>query len=423
MMHKALKETNKENTPHVLFIGGWTKPIQDALDRGYTVSYIGSYTKHVYFDGTILERCFFKKEMDTTNIPVCVYYAEELYKEKPFDLVVSFNETALDTAGIIAKIFNVKGFSYNANMITRNKDMMREIIAGKDFSIDSIVCNNINDINEFLNKKDSIIIKPPIGAGGKGVSKLDIGDDVEVFIKDNGIQLPILVEEYIEGDLVYTVESVSYNKKHSILAISAEIFKEDTFIINYTIMPVPIDESQKKLIIEKVLLFLDDMQLEDGITHTEVKIDKQNKPIIIESQVRIGGGNIWRMVELTTGISQFGYYYDAVATKTIDEFRCVPSKCLAMSLSLIPKPGCLKEIKYKGLTNMSEVVLIDLLVKEGDTIPTIVDSTGRKGYILFTANDINHMYEVADKICDNITFVYQDLSEWRPSIKKIFEKE
>ena len=37
--------------------------------------------------------------------------------------------------------------------------------------------------------------------------------------------------------------------------------------------------------------------------HTEVKIDKQNKPIIIESQVRIGGGNIWKMVELTTGIS------------------------------------------------------------------------------------------------------------------------
>ena len=32
-------------------------------------------------------------------------------------------------------------------------------------------------------QKDSIIIKPPIGAGGKGVSKLDTGDDVEVFLK------------------------------------------------------------------------------------------------------------------------------------------------------------------------------------------------------------------------------------------------
>lgn len=61
-------------------------------------------------------------------------------------------------------------------------------------------------------QKDSIIIKPPIGAGGKGVSKLDTGDDVGVFIKDNGIQLPVLVEEYIEGDVVYTVETVSYNK-------------------------------------------------------------------------------------------------------------------------------------------------------------------------------------------------------------------
>jgi len=264
-----------------------------------------------------------------------------------------------------------------------------------------------------------MIIKPAIGAGGKGVSKLDIGDDIEGLMKDNGIQLPILVEEYVEGDVVYTVEAVSYNKKHSILAISAEIFKENTFLINYTIMPAPIDESQKKLIIDKVMLFLDDMQLEDGTTHTEVKLDKQNKPIIIESQVRIGGGNIWKMVELTTGISQFGYYYDALATRTLDEFRCVPSKCQAMSLSLIPKPGCLKVIKYEGLANISEIVFVDLLVKEGDTIPTIVDSTGRKGYILFTAKNIEHMYELANKICDNITFVYQDLSEWKPSFKKI----
>ncbi len=65
----------------------------------------------------------------------------------------------------------------------------------------------------FLNKKDSVIIKPPIGAGGKGVCKLNSRDDVGVFIKENGIQLPVLVEEYIEGDIVYTVETVSYNKK------------------------------------------------------------------------------------------------------------------------------------------------------------------------------------------------------------------
>ncbi len=40
-------------------------------------------------------------------------------------------------------------------------------------------------------------------------------------------------------------------------------------------MPAPIDESQKQLIMEKVMLFLDDMQMENGITHTEVKIDKK----------------------------------------------------------------------------------------------------------------------------------------------------
>ena len=32
------------------------------------------------------------------------------------------------------------------------------------------------------------------------------------------------------------------------------------------------------------------------------------------------------------------------------------------------------------------------------------------------------MYEVAEEICNNITFVYQDLSEWKPSFKNICKR-
>lgn len=116
-----------------------------------------------------------------------VYYVEELFKEKLFDVVIFFNEIVLDMVCIIVKIFNVKGFFYNVNLIMCNKDMMCEMLVGKNFLIDLKVCNIIEDIDEFLNKKDSIIIKFLIGVGGKGVFKLDIGDDVGVFIKDNGI--------------------------------------------------------------------------------------------------------------------------------------------------------------------------------------------------------------------------------------------
>ncbi len=49
------------------------------------------------------------------------------------------------------------------------------------------------------------------------------------------------------------------------------------------------------------------------------------------------------MVELTTGISQFGYYYDALATETIDEFRCVPSKMSSYVFKLDSKTRLLKK--------------------------------------------------------------------------------
>lgn len=43
-----------------------------------------------------------------------------------------------------------------------------------------------------------------------------------------------------------------------------------------------------------------------GLTHTEVKIAADGKPVVIESQPRIGGMRIWRMVEHATGVDEIG---------------------------------------------------------------------------------------------------------------------
>ncbi len=51
-------------------------------------------------------------------------------------------------------------------------------------------------------------------------------------------------------------------------------------------MPAPIDESQKTIHYgESNVIFWMICKWKNGITHTEIKLDKQNKPIIIESQV------------------------------------------------------------------------------------------------------------------------------------------
>ena len=73
MMYKVSKGNDIEyTTPHILFIGDGQSQYKMLLDSGYTVSYIGSYAKHIYFDGTILEKCYYKRNRHNKHTLVCI---------------------------------------------------------------------------------------------------------------------------------------------------------------------------------------------------------------------------------------------------------------------------------------------------------------------------------------------------------------
>ncbi len=62
-MHKVLKGTDIENKPHILFIGGMDKAYTRCIRQWvHCFPHIGSYARHIYFDGFILEKCFYKKK-------------------------------------------------------------------------------------------------------------------------------------------------------------------------------------------------------------------------------------------------------------------------------------------------------------------------------------------------------------------------
>ncbi|MCX4736820.1 hypothetical protein [Streptomyces sp. NBC_01363] len=78
----------------------------------------------------------------------------------------------------------------------------------------------------------------------------------------------------------------------------------DLTIAEISVPPPPPYDAPVPEMCRTVLAFLDALGHGWGLTHTEVKIAADGRPVVIESQPRIDGMRIWLMVEQATGMDE-----------------------------------------------------------------------------------------------------------------------
>lgn len=97
-----------------------------------------------------------------------------------------------------------------------------------------------------------------------------------------------MIEEFVEGT-EYSVEYISYKGKHRFLAMTLKYTTGDpNYIETGHVEPAPIDEkmlSRVKDVVEKALCTL---KVQNGASHSEVKIDDEGNIKIIEIGARMG---------------------------------------------------------------------------------------------------------------------------------------
>lgn len=167
-------------------------------------------------------------------------------------------------------------------------------------------CFLINDKNlENLEINFPSIVKPTDRSGSRGIYKVENFEELKTAIDNSmkeSFEKKVLVEEFIEGE-EYSVEYISYRGKHYFLALTKKFTTgAPNFIEIKHMEPANVENNLLEKIKKIIEHALDSLEIKNGASHSEIKIDNYNNIKIVEIGSRMGGDCIGSdLVKYSTG--------------------------------------------------------------------------------------------------------------------------
>ncbi len=263
-----------------------------------------SYTNNSYFiDYSIKEDLF------------------DLVKNNNFDyLVPTCNDASYNSCSWVQqKLGKYFGFDeFSTTEILHNKKNFRNYL--KRNNLPSPEFENSDDL--YIKKSHPLpcIVKPVDSFSGKGISLVRKKNEFNFAVekaKSNSINNNYVVEEYVQGSL----------HSHSAFIRNKEIFVDffvDEFCTVYPYQvdcsnhPSRLDSSIKKKIKDSINFIIKDLNLCDGLIHTQL-IVKNSNFWIIETMRRAPGDLYGYLIEYSSGINYWEKYTNPFIEKKIEK--------------------------------------------------------------------------------------------------------
>ena len=229
-----------------------------------------------------------------------------------------------------------------------------------------------------------VVVKPTQLSGSRGVVLVRDLAEFEAWgaaLDETGYTGPVLVEEYLTGP-EFSVETISVHGRHHVIGVTHKrLGPPPLFVEAGHAHPAP-DSYDKAAIGAVVVEMLDAAGYRTGPAHTELRVTPAG-PRIIESQARLGGDRIPRLVELATGVDLEGSVFAALAGRSPAP-RSRPDVAWIHYFAL--PPGVLRSVD--GLDAIRALPFVDELsfpFEPGGRIPVTVDWRSRHGYVVVSA--------------------------------------
>ncbi|WP_020407973.1 ATP-grasp domain-containing protein [Hahella ganghwensis] len=227
--------------------------------------------------------------------------------------IVAMSEVDVMRSARLRDHLGLVGLKADQALFFRDKAMMKKQAAKEGIKVakHSLVYDPLTLLNATEELGYPVVIKPPMGRGSSGVNVVQNRRELEDFLteyrwNDLGAQVPLLVEEYIEGDL-YRIDGVVHNGK---VCFSAAAKYWGTHL-NYlgggclgSVMLDPKAPLAKDLtgLTERLLLEVLPFA-ENGSFHVEVFKNSDGELVFSEAAARLGGGSIIEEVETSYGVN------------------------------------------------------------------------------------------------------------------------
>lgn len=296
------------------------------------------------------------------------------------------SDLAAIAVNYVAEKMGLVGNPMSCVEVSTNKHKMRKCFEEHgDPSPKSIQVNRIDDL-KGIDLKYPIIVKPVDRSGSRGITKLLSPDGLAEAIenaKEQGFEKTALVEEFATGQ-EYSVEFISWRGKHKFLALTKKYTTgAPHFIETGHLEPAPVSKAVLEEVKKVVSHALDSLGIQNGASHSELKIAKDGTIKLIEIGGRMGGDCIGSsLVKLSTGFD----FVDAVIDVAMGvEPRQLCNKQSAAAVRFVfskEDVDCLKQMQKDN-----PEIIVEQDVQE-ITDHAVVDSGSRFGYFLFAADDV-----------------------------------
>ena len=233
----------------------------------------------------------------------------EICKEIGVSGVVATTELSVPIAAYVAEKLCLLGVPYEVAKVITDKYRNRECIKGLPelLSPKYVEATCIEDIQNS-DVPYPMILKP-INLGGKrGITVVKDASELEQafnYAKESfrkGTTPVIIAEQFLDGGMECSVESITFKGKHTIVQITQKDSSGAPHCVELGHhQPAPLSKDIWDKVVRGVSSGLTAIGITNGPCHTEIKIIK-GEVYLIEFNARPGGDHIWwPMVELSTG--------------------------------------------------------------------------------------------------------------------------
>jgi biotin carboxylase len=337
-----------------------------------------------------------------------------------FDIraVYTLNEYRVPLAARMAATLGLShGLPYEAALNCRSKKRTRKLLA--QYGVGSanfvLVRTPAEALAAIANFSLPIVVKPCNDAGSNLVARCDTPEEVRQAVEaiqrnssnwvGQALDSEILLEEYLEGP-EFSVEACTASGQTKVLAITAKQTTPPPLAVEvgHTV-PAPLPEVDGEAIRQLVVNALTALGVTDTVTHTEAKLTPKG-PKVIEVNARPGGDKIPLLVKAVTGYDLRQLSLHLALGGTLDnaprDNAITPSATVRFLAA--EQDGTILMAEHKTVASMPGLHLLDLAVRNGDTIKRTTSNYNRLGYFIAHGNCEQDADQVAETILHRLAF-------------------
>lgn len=373
--------------------------IKKAKEMGYQIILVDYDEKAVGFD------------LADVKLVVSTLDQEEVYRQaliyQPDVVITSASDGPVRTAAYVnEKLGKRPDLSYEDSLCATIKSHMRNRLKENHVPIpEYYAVQNYEEFRAAVKAlKGNCIVKPADNAGSRGVTALDdtkVQSEEELrhtyeYSKEHSRNGTVMVEEFMTGPEV-SVEAMTVNGHTTVLTITDKFITPPPYFVEIAHSePSSLNEEVQGRIRQVALQAIAAIRLENGPSHTEIKVTKEG-PKIVELAARLGGDFITsKLVPLSTGVDMVGA---SVLLATGAKVNLEKSRSKGAAIHFIQgSEGVIKNIEIEeALYDLKGVEETVLYKSKGDSVHDVRSSNDRIGHIITVGEDAAEALAIGKK--------------------------